>query len=100
MKKTIALVTNNKECAQKLQQEAEKLNVVIKYEVQSARGIENKLNSDDIIDSDAVLFSVYGSVEEIEDIERFIDLEYYEVDSDIIIKTPEIVIKEIIEDLK
>ncbi len=99
MNKTIAVICNNKNCLSKLQEAGTKLNVNIKYEIQSNGKIENKLSEDEILDTNAILFVIDGEVEDIEDIERFIDCEYYEVNSKLIIEKTETVIKEIIDDL-
>lgn len=96
----ISVVASDKKIIELLQKQAISCGVSIKGEVQLNNKIENKLTIDDIMDSDAVLFSVNNPVEEIEDIERFIDLEYYEVEPNIVISSPDIVLKEIIEDIK
>ena len=62
-------------------------------------GIVNKLSNDIIQNSNIVLFVTEKEVEEIEEIERFIDREYYEVLPQFVIENPSNVISEITLDL-
>ena len=99
MKKIIVVVTNENECAKLLQDAANNMNVEIKYEIQGNGKIENKLSINDIKESTAVLFAADCEVEEIEDIERFIDCEYYEVEKQFIKNDAQAVLNEILSDL-
>lgn len=97
--KNIVVICENVECAKKLEEEASKLEYSIKFEVQENTNIVNKISTEDIKKSKAVLFVLDGSIEDIEDIERFIDIEYYEVDPTTVMNNSKEVIKEIIDDL-
>ena len=99
MKKIIVVVTNENECAKLLQDAANNMNVEIKYEIQGNGKIENKLSINDIKESTAVLFAADCEVEEIEDIERFIDCEYYEVEPKFVIENAKNVLLEIASDI-
>jgi len=96
MIKTIVAICENSECAQKLEEAGKILNVDVKYEIQSS---QKKIDSKYIKEATAILFAIDGEVEDIEGIERFIDCEYYEVDSKTAIEKPSVVIKEIMGDL-
>ena len=96
---TIILICENVECANKLEEEARRLGYNIKFEVQEATNIVNKISIDDIKNAKAVLFALNRRMEDIEDIERFIDIEYYEVEPIMAINNSKQVIQEIISDL-
>ena len=95
----IVVICENIECANKLSEEANKLGYNIKFEIQEGNKIIDKISTEDIKSSKAVLFTLNRSIEDIQDIERFIDVEYYEVEPSIAITNPAGVIKDIIEDL-
>ncbi len=99
MTKIIVAVCENKECAKNLYDAGQKLNIDVKYEIQSNGTIENEVELKYIKEATAILFATDEDVENIEGIERFIDCEYYEVDCDTAINKADIVIKEIIDDL-
>ena len=61
--------------------------------------IKNKLSNENIKSSNVILFVTDKSVEDIEEIERFIDCEYYEVEPKFVIENPINVINEIATDL-
>ena len=81
MNKIIVVVSNDNECIESLKRAGDSIGVEIKYEIQSQGKIINELSINDIKESTAVLFAIDGEVEDVEKIERFIDCEYYEVDS-------------------
>ena len=60
---------------------------------------KGKLTEKDIKDARAVLFVINRGIEEVNEIERFIDVEYYEVEPCIALENPKQVISEIIADL-
>lgn len=90
----------NSELSGKLLKEAgSKLGIIVNYEIQNEKGIINKLSENIIQNSNIVLFVTEKEVEQIEEIERFIDREYYEVLPQFVIENPENVISEITLDL-
>ncbi|WP_455538397.1 PTS sugar transporter subunit IIBC [Terrisporobacter sp.] len=95
----IAAVCDNELSGKMLKESGEKMNLVVNYEVQDDKGITNKLSNQVIKNSNIVLFVTEKEVEQIEEIERFIDREYYEVLPQFVIQNPENVISEIITDL-
>ena len=78
----IVVICENTECANKLGEESNKLGYNVKFEIQKGNDIIDKI-----------------SIEDIQEIERFIDVEYYEVEPSISINNPDQVIKDIIADL-
>lgn len=97
--KNIAVICEDINCAKKLQEEANKLGYEVIYEIQTRDTIENEIKEQDIKSSECVLFSLNRRIEDIINIERFIDVEYYEVEPEIVINNTNQVISEIIEDL-
>lgn len=95
----ISVVCNNEEIAKLLTKSGKELGYEINCEVQEENQIKNKLSSENIQSSNAILFVTDKNVEDIEDIERFIDCEYYEVEPKFIIENPINVINEIVTDL-
>jgi fructose PTS system EIIB component len=95
----IAVICENIECANNLDESAKELGYSTKYEIQEGNNIINKLAIEDIKSAKAVLFVLDRSIEEVEEIERFIDVEYYEVEPIIAINNAVQVIKEIIMDI-
>ena len=95
----ISVVCNDEEIAKLLTKSGKELGYEINCEVQEENKIKNKLSSENIKISNAILFVTDKNVEDIEDIERFIDCEYYEVEPKFIIENPINVINEIVTDL-
>lgn len=95
----IVAVCNNEESAKLLIEAGEQLGCEVNCEVQEGNKIKNKLSIENIKSSNAVLFVTDKSVEEIEEIERFIDCEYYEVEPKFVLENPINVINEIATDL-
>ena len=95
----ISVVCNDEEIAKLLTKSGKELGYEINCEVQEENKIKNKLSSENIKSSNAILFVTDKNVEDIEDIERFIDCEYYEVEPKFIIENPINVINEIVTDL-
>lgn len=95
----IVVICENTECANKLGEEANKLGYNVKFEIQKGNNIIDKISIEDIKSAKAVLFTLNRSIEDIQEIERFIDVEYYEVEPSISINNPDEVIKDIIADL-
>ena len=75
------------------------MNFVVNYEVQNGSAIINKLSDNIIKTSNIVLFVTEKEIEQIEEIERFIDREYYEVLPQFVIENPANVLSEITMDL-
>lgn len=99
MNKIITVIANSDKCIKYLKSAGDSLGIEIKFEIQSNGEIINELSINDIKQSTAVLFCIDGQVEEIENIERFIDCEYYEVEEKFIINDAKAVLKEILSDL-
>ena len=97
--KNIVVICEDINCANKLKESAIDLNYNIEFEIQNENGIKNKISEKNIKDASAVLFVINKGVNEINDIERFIDVEYYEVEPCIALENPKQVISEIIADL-
>ncbi len=95
----IAAVCDNELSGRKLKEAADKLGILVNYEVQNQSDIINRLSEKVIFDSNIVLFVTEKEVEEIIEIERFIDREYYEVSPQFVIENPENVFAEITMDL-
>lgn len=95
----ISVVCNNEEIAKLLSKSCRQLGYEINCEVQEENKIKNKLSNENIKSSNAILFVTDKNVEDIEEIERFIDCEYYEVDPKFVIENPINVINEIVTDL-
>ena len=92
----IAAVCDNELSGKMLKECGEKMNFVVNYEVQNGSAIINKLSDNIIKTSNIVLFV---TEKEIEEIERFIDREYYEVLPQFVIENPANVLSEITMDL-
>lgn len=95
----IAAICDNELSGKLLKETGSKLGIIVNYEVQNENGIINKLSNDIIQNSNIVLFVTEKEVEQIEEIERFIDREYYEVLPQFVIENPSNVISEITLDL-
>ena len=95
----IVAVCDDEESVKALTEAGEKLGCLIHCEIQKGNKIKNKLSDENIRNSNAILFSIDKSVEEIEEIERFIDYEYYELEPRFLIENPVNVINEISIDL-
>lgn len=95
----IAAICNSELSGKLLKEAGSKLGIIVNYEVQNEEGIINKLSENIIQNSNIVLFVTEKEVEQIEEIERFIDREYYEVLPQFVIKNPENVISQITLDL-
>lgn len=95
----IAAVCDNELSGKLLKETSSKLGIILNYEVQNEEGIINKLPNDIIQNSNIILFVTDKEVEQIRDIERFIDREYYEVSPQFVIENPTNVISEITLDL-
>lgn len=99
MQKIVA-ICESIECGSLLKDESVKLGYEFKFEIQEGNEILNKLSEEEIKSAKAVLFAINKSIEEVEDIERFIDVEYYEVEPSIVMSSAHQVIKEIADDIK
>lgn len=95
----ISVVCNNEEISKLLIKSGEQLGYEINCEVQEENKIKNRLCNENIKSSNAILFVTDKNIEDIEEIERFIDCEYYEVDPKFVIENPINVINEIVTDL-
>ena len=95
----IAAVCDNELSGKMLKECGEKMNFVVNYEVQNDSAIINKLSDNIIKTSNIVLFVTEKEIEQIEEIERFIDREYYEVLPQFVIENPANVLSEITMDL-
>lgn len=95
----IAAVCDNDLSGKLLTDACSKLGMILHYEVQNQKGIINKLSNNIIKNSNIVLFVTEKEVGQIEEIERFIDREYYEVSPQFVIENTNNVISEITLDL-
>lgn len=95
----IAAICNSDLSGKLLKEAGSKLGIIVNYEIQNEKGIINKLSENIIQNSNIVLFVTEKEVEQIEEIERFIDREYYEVLPQFVIENPKSVISEITLDL-
>ena len=95
----IAAICDNELCGKILKESGEKLNIIVRYEIQNHQRITGKLSINEIESSNIILFVTEKNVEEIEGIERFINREYYEVLPEFVIKDAQNVISEITMDL-
>lgn len=95
----IAAICDNDLSGKLLKETSSKLGIVLNYEVQNEEGIINKLTDDVIQNSNIILFVTEKEVEQIRDIERFIDREYYEVLPQFVLENPDNVISEITLDI-
>lgn len=96
----IIVICENEICGKKLKDEANNLGFNLEFEIQIESNIINEISEQKIKDASAVLFVIDKGIEEINKIERFIDVEYYEVEPSIAITSPHQVIGEIISDIK
>lgn len=99
MDKKIIAVCDSTKCAQALEKAGEKLGYCVRSEVQNNESIINEIPKYDIESATIILFATSAEVECIENIERFIDREYYEADPKYVIEDAEAVINEILLDL-
>lgn len=95
----IAAICDNQLSGELLKEAGANIGIIVNYEVQSENGIINKLCDNTIQNSNIVLFVTEKEVEQIEEIERFIDCEYYEVLPQFVIENPANVLSEITLDL-
>lgn len=95
----IVVICEDINCGNKLQESAKEFNYNIEFEIQNEDTIINEISEKDIKDASAVLFVINRGIEEVNEIERFIDVEYYEVEHCIALENPKQVISEIIADL-
>ncbi|MEW9079690.1 PTS sugar transporter subunit IIBC [Terrisporobacter glycolicus] len=95
----IAAICDNELSGKLLKEAGSKFGIIVNYEIQNEKGIINKLSKNIIQNSNIVLFITEKEVEQVEEIERFIDREYYEVLPQFVIENPENVISEITLDL-
>ena len=94
----IAAVCDSELSGKMLKEAGCKLGIDVNYEVQNEEGILHKLSDEMIFSSNIVLFVTEKEIEQIEEIERFIDREYYEVLPQFVIQNPDNVIAEITSD--
>lgn len=99
MNKNIVAVCENEESAIALQEAGKEVGLNVKFEIQAKSGIKNELSEKDITESAVVIFVISYEVEDIENIERFIDREYYEVEPKFVIADAKAVLKEISSEL-
>lgn len=95
----IAAICDNELSGKCLKEAGSKIGITVNYEVQNENGIINKLSNRIIQSSNVILFITEKEVEQIEEIERFVDREYYEVLPQFVIENPDNVISEITLDL-
>ena len=95
----IAAVCDNSLLGMALKKAGEECGVEVNYESQYEDSIVDKLSSKTINSSDVILFVTDREIEQIEEIERFIDREYYEVLPQFVLSDPKNVISEITMDL-
>ena len=95
----IAEVREKKLSGKMLKKKKKKMNFVVNYEVQNGSAIINKLSDNIIKTTNIVLFVNEKEIEQIEEIERFIDREYYELLPQFVIENPANVLSEITMDL-
>lgn len=99
MNKNIVAICENETSANALQEAGIELGLNIKFEIQAKSEIKNELSENDIKNAAVVLFVISYEVEDIENIERFIDREYYEVEPKFVIEDAKSVLNEIIVEL-
>ena len=99
MNKNIVAICENEASSKALQEASEALGFNIKSEIQAKSKIKNELSEKDIKESAVVLFVISYAVEDIENIERFIDREYYEVEPKFVINNAKAVLNEIVAEL-
>lgn len=99
MNKNIVAICENEASSKALQEASEALGFNIKSEIQAKSKIKNELSEKDIKESALVLFVISYAVEDIENIERFIDREYYEVEPKFVINDAKAVLNEIVAEL-
>lgn len=99
MNKKIVAVCEDENCRKALEKACNNLGYELKSEIQSQDRIKDEVSISDIQEASIVLFAIDDKVENIENIERFIDCEYYEVGPKFIINDAESVMKEIMMDL-
>ncbi|MDK2563775.1 PTS sugar transporter subunit IIBC [Romboutsia sedimentorum] len=99
MNKNIVAVCENEASAKALQESGKELGFNIKCEIQNKSNIQNEISAKEISESATVLFVISYEVEDIQNIERFIDREYYEVEPKFVIDNAKAVLKEISSEL-
>ena len=99
MKKIVA-ICENKECVNALTKACADRGLNLDTEIQKEGVIISEVSEETIKNADAVLFVLNSSIEEVEGIERFIDCEYYEVDTNTVINNTDEVLKEIEADIQ
>lgn len=99
MSLNLVAVCEDEKSAKCLENIGKELGYIINCEIQENNNIKNKLSSEIIKKSNVVLFVTNKSIEEIEEIERFIDREYYEVEPKFVIENAKNVLDEIIMDI-
>lgn len=99
MSKNIVVICDNDNCAKALQEAGKELGFNIICEIQSGANIKNEITENEIRESMAVLFAIDGAIEDIENIERFIDCEYYEVEPKFVLADAKNVLSEIASDI-
>ena len=99
MNKNIVAICENEASSKALQEASKALGFNIKSEIQVKSKIKNELSEKDIKESAVVLFVISYAVEDIENIERFIDREYYEVEPKFVINDAKAVLNEIVAEL-
>ena len=95
----IAAICDNELSGKLLKEASSKVGIALNYEVQNDEDIINKLSDDVIQNSNIILFVTDKEVEQILEIERFIDREYYEVSPKFVIENADNVISEITLDI-
>ncbi|GAA0707030.1 hypothetical protein GCM10008904_16160 [Paraclostridium ghonii] len=95
----IVVICEDINCANKLKELAKDFNYNVEFEIQKENEIINEISTQCIREAKAILFVLDKGIDEIDEIERFIDIEYYEVEPNIALENPSQVIKEIISDL-
>ena len=95
----IAAICDNELSGKLLKEASSKVGMILNYEVQNDEDIINKLSDDVIQNSNIILFVTDKEVEQILDIERFLDREYYEVSPKFVIENADNVISEITLDI-
>lgn len=99
MQKNIVVICENEKCEKTLKESAKKVNCNIEVEIQQNDSIMNEISLENIQNADAILFVIDETLEDIKKIERFIDLDYYEVEPSVVISNCDQVLKEILEDI-
>lgn len=99
MNKRISVICDKDEWGMLVKKAGKELDIDINYEVQSDNVITNELSDEVIKSSDAILFVTQKEIEQIIDVERFIDLDYYQVAPVFIEQDAKSILKEVIDDV-